>query len=677
MCALSHTGSLMRALHTSLRLTFLLVFAVAVTACVAASPADSIPERGGQDSGRSLPDIVALPDADDPDGDLDASPGDTTDDTDPEDSGPDVAVLDVQFDTASDVAVDADTGGDTTVDARDTSGPCTGLGCPCTVSTRATICGVLQCVDGVCCESSCNDDCAACDLPGQEGTCAFHPVGTDPEDDCRADSTSSCGQDGYCDGAGGCSLYGSDTSCNDGEACSVGDVCDGAGTCRGEVPGTCGPGAGNECCVGTCTDGAGCGTAAAPCGDVCGASELTIGRSCSGCGAAGAVGVCSGGGTHVCNERDHDECRELTCGGVRYWCTNDGGSWAWRPAGTCDDGNDCTYDDRCGGGTCGGTAVDCTDTVCADRECNGTATCDVIPNPGASCEDGDLCTYGDTCNADGVCAGGSTITCADAPCIDRACTGGPTCSETILTGSACDDGQACTYDDTCSAAGVCVAGGSVSCDGLDTTCLSYACDGSPFCAATPINVGGVCNDGDPATDFDQCQPDGECLGDTGCPPPSEACVAGTQNRRGCNNARVISRLAAGGGYLIADSTCRAYDDFNSSGSCWDGNRDHAYRLYMREGEVVTVRYLTTDPCDCCESSWSGTLKIFETGGCDDRSCGDRVYCEDYERDQSETYTARQDGWIVIVADGTHGLDDKGSYQLSVNLTCRDGNCGCR
>lgn len=635
--------------------------------CAESVPPLGIPDRGpAQLPGRDLTDIVEFDVPDDvPQRDVPRFP-DAVDEPE-QDTGPDTVD---PPDVALDVPADAPT------EVRDTGGPCTGLGCPCTASTRSTVCGVLACVDGVCCESGCGQACHACNVPGSEGTCAPHPNGTDPDGDCAADAASTCGRNGMCDGAGGCARYGAETPCNDGEACSVGDRCDGSGGCRGEVPSTCGPGPGNQCCVGTCSDGTGCATAAGACADTCGASELVTGATCGGCGAAGAVGTCTGGVRYPCTQVDHALCREVSCGGTRYFCTNEGGTWAWRPTATCSDGNACTFADRCVGGTCGGTAIDCSNTTCAERACNGTSTCTVTPRVGIACEDGNLCTYNDRCDASGNCVGGGTLTCADAPCVDRECTGGPTCSETILTGSACSDGNACTYDDRCGASGACIGGPAIDCSGRDTACLAYSCDGSPTCASRPINVGGVCDDGNPATDLDRCSAAGVCVGDTGCPPPSDACAHGTQNRRGCGNARVISRLDAGDdGWLINSDTCSAYDEFDDSTSCWDANADHTYRLYMRQGETATIRYQTF--AGCSTSTWSGTLKIFENTGCNDLGCRTKVYCDYNKRDQTANYTAPRDGWIIIVADGSSAFDDEGSYRLTVRLVCRGGNCSCR
>lgn len=647
----------------------LAVCALFAVACASSEPGSGIPDREApQDSGRVLPDVAPPQDTAGPDASSDA-----------ESDGEDDASEDVAIDVPED-AVDTtpDTvSPDVSPDAVEDSGPCRGLGCACTISTQGTVCGGLQCVDGVCCESSCIGTCRSCDVPGSEGYCSNTPAGVDPDDECSADPAGTCGRNGHCDGAGACAYYGAEASCDDGEACSVGDVCDGTGSCRGEVPSTCGPGAGNECCVGTCTDGAGCTTTSGACPDTCGGNELVVGAACNGCGSAGAVGTCNGGTTHSCDEDSHTPCAQVSCGGTAYFCTNAGGTWAWRTSRGCDDDKLCTYDDQCVAGACDGTPVTCDDTVCADRECNGTATCSVTPNTGASCDDGNPCSYNDSCNSAGACVAGGTVTCTDTPCIDRACTGGPTCSQTILTGSSCDDGNACTYDDTCNASGVCTPTGSVTCDG-GTTCMAEVCNGTPSCASAPQNVGGSCDDGNAATDFDVCLADGTCRGDEGCPPPAEACVNGSESREGCSNARTISRLAASsGGWSITDDTCRGRDRSDESGSCYDAGYDHMYRIYMREGELITARLIAGRGCDT--TWWDATLKIYEsTSGCGDTGCPreQRYYCEDYVDDETARHTATKDGWVTIIVDGSTAFDDDGDYQLIVGLGCRDGDCSC-
>ena len=95
---------------------------------------------------------------------------------------------------------------------------------------------------------------------------------------------------------------------------------------------------------------------------------------------------------------------------------------------------------------------------------------------------------------------------------------------------------------------------------------------------------------------------------------------------------------------------------------------------MREGETATVRLETMG--GRCYGTWYATLRIMESGGCDDTSCGSTAYCDYLERDQTANYTAPQDGWVIIVADGSHASDDYGDYRLTVNLTCRREGCEC-
>jgi hypothetical protein len=162
--------------------------------------------------------------------------------------------------------------------------------------------------------------------------------------------------------------------------------------------------------------------------------------------------------------------------------------------------------------------------------------------------------------------------------------------------------------------------------------------------------------------------------DAGCPPPTEACVTGTQNRRGCGNARTLDRSAAGTGVVINDSTCSARNDLDDSTTCFDAGYDHTYRIYMRQGESMEVRLQTLT--GCATASWLGTLKIFETAGCDSLLCSTKVYCEDQSDDLSDTYVAPRDGWVIVVVDGSTAFDDEGTYRLTVNLTCASGNCQC-
>jgi hypothetical protein len=71
----------------------------------------------------------------------------------------------------------------------------------------------------------------------------------------------------------------------------------------------------------------------------------------------------------------------------------------------CDDGKACTAGDKCKSGSCSGVELVCDDANdCTDDACDqGTGACVSTPNS-ADCDDGNPCTYNDTCNL-GECLG--------------------------------------------------------------------------------------------------------------------------------------------------------------------------------------------------------------------------------------------------------------------------------
>lgn len=98
---------------------------------------------------------------------------------------------------------------------------------------------------------------------------------------------------------------------------------------------------------------------------------------------------------------------------------------------------------------------DCHDT--ADNDLDLLADCADPDCAGEPCDDGEACTYDDRCDpGPGTCQG-TTLTCESTPCMLRGCTGGPACAETpVEANSPCpDDGDPCTVD-RCDGAGACV-----------------------------------------------------------------------------------------------------------------------------------------------------------------------------------------------------------------------------
>ncbi len=165
------------------------------------------------------------------------------------------------------------------------------------------------------------------------------------------------------------------------------------------------------------------------------------------------------------------------------------------PSGTaCDDGNACTQEDTCLAGLCvGGTPVTCVlpDSCHLEGACEpSTGACvNPVRPDNSACNDGNACTLNDSCQA-GVCSGGSPKTCiaVDACHVSGTCdpgTGACT-SPAAPEGTPCDDGNGCTTSDGCQA-GTCIGGSPVACAPIDSCHAAGVCDpGTGTCSNPPI-----------------------------------------------------------------------------------------------------------------------------------------------------------------------------------------------
>ncbi|GMV42703.1 MAG: hypothetical protein AMXMBFR64_44190 [Myxococcales bacterium] len=398
-----------------------------------------------------------------------------------------------------------------TVASCDDANPCTTDGCDpakgCVNTPNTQICN-----DGNPCTG--NDKCSG-------GACSGVPIACDDGNPCTVDG---------CTPASGCTSTpaANGTPCNDGNVCTVLDVC-AAGVCGG-VPASCDDH--NPCTADTCSNPAGCANKTVangtPCDD---GSSCSTGDTCQG-------GVCAGN-PPSCD--DGNPCTVDICDAV-LGCT----SKAAANGTACSDGDPCTGGDACDKGTCkgGGPICECQVTVdCAAKEdgnlCNGTlvcvanackvdpatvVTCTAPGDPckqstcapatgkcqigagpsGAPCDDGDACTTNDSCSA-GTC-GGLPKVCNDGnPCTADSCTGGACTTKPAFDGTLCaDDGNSCTLD-VC-AAGACTHKGladGVACADDGNVCTADACKAGT-CAHTAINEGLPCqDDGNPCT-YDRC-----------------------------------------------------------------------------------------------------------------------------------------------------------------------------
>lgn len=425
-----------------------------------------------------------------------------------------------------------DDGNPCTENSCDPSNPiANGAGCVSTLIPGCIVCGEdSDCDDGnVCTTNLCNnegfcetinnnnpcDDGLFCNGEDfcQEGECTHSGdpcvEGDECADNCNEAANNcndpagvECTDDGnectnnQCDGSGSCVPINNRAECDDGDACTSNDQCSG---------GQCEPGLSI-----LCTDGIACTT------DTCNPLTGTCDFDPNGCECAGdedcdddnpctddfcdpATLSCD----HANNEASCDD--GLFCNGEDV-CEEGECAHAGDP---CDEGAECANDCDEGDDTCNSPAgVLCLDdgNPCTDNQCNGEGDCVAIDNT-ADCNDGINCTTGDQCS-NGACEGvliicNDGIACtadacdeatgicthdnsdcgctSDADCDDgNPCTANSCNPETLFceieisAGSACDDGQSCTQDDTCDVNGIC-AGQAKECnDG--NTCTDGSCN---------------------------------------------------------------------------------------------------------------------------------------------------------------------------------------------------------
>lgn len=176
----------------------------------------------------------------------------------------------------------------------------------------------------------------------------------------------------------------------------------------------------------------------------------------------------------------------------------------------CDDGDLCTAASTCqSDGSCSGTPRDCTsqDPCLQDGECDPqTGECVNLPvETDEDCDDGDPCTYNDTC-LNGVCVPGPVCPPLEACQLPGTCTNG-ICGDY----PAVEDGSSCSYNE---GPGVCCSGLCVECCD-DSQCTEPATCGGYFGFANMCGTeAGLCsNDGRPCT---QAGEDATCCSGTCC-----------------------------------------------------------------------------------------------------------------------------------------------------------------
>jgi cysteine-rich repeat protein len=235
------------------------------------------------------------------------------------------------------------------------------------------------------------------------------------------------------------------------------------------------------------------------------------------CKAPNELGSCPG--YRVCDDKGLSSCQGLkptaeVCDGVDNDCngkTDDG---------LCDDANQCTLDG------------------CDPK----TAKCTVQVLEGVPCSDGNACTGPDVCAGD-QCKGGPSDCDDKNPCTDDSCEPSKGCVNSGNT-KPCTDNNACTDNDLCDGKGACL-GLAVDVSALcndNNGCTSDVCDPSSGC--THPAQAGVCEDGNPCTNGDQCSA-GQCLpGQNICGCNQNADCASKEDGNLCNGTLYCDKAKA-------------------------------------------------------------------------------------------------------------------------------------
>ncbi len=346
------------------------------------------------------------------------------------------------------------------------------------------LCTYNKCVLGVCSflgiAATCADDVACTvDLCDPKAGCVH--LGNDV----TCTDSNPCTDD-VCDGKQGCVMVPNSVTCTDSDVCTENDFCQG-GACVAGAMKNCDDK--NPCTIDSCEMSKGCTHTAddgAPCEDE---NLCTIGDVCG-------DGMCSEGKEKNCTAPG--ACYTAACDPVSGKCVTDYVT-ANLP---CDDGNACSVKDGCDQGKCKGTAVVCDDNnLCTDDSCDAVTGCVYAANT-APCEDGDKCTLLDVC-VEKLCKSGAIKSCEDGQvCTADSCdavSGNCVYASLPKDGTPCDaDTSVCTQNDACSD-GKCLAGTGVDCDDKNP-CTNDSCDAMAGCAhganSQPCDDGNACTTGD-------------------------------------------------------------------------------------------------------------------------------------------------------------------------------------
>lgn len=409
--------------------------------------------------------------------------------------------------------------------------------------------------------------------PSLTCTNVFHPSLTVPvitsfrdSRSCLSGATGGCTTNAQCDdgnpcttdlcSTGTCFNTNNNLPCDDGLWCNGTDTCSG-GSCSNHTGNPCPPPDGDAYCSESCNEALDNCSAPDPNGSPC-----DDGLWCNGSDSC-QNGSCIIHAGSPCPGPDGDnDCRE-SCNESARTCTASDLNNS-----PCNDGNPATTNDVCTGGVCTGTPINinCDDGNPCTIDTISGSNCVYSSAPiGTPCNDGLFCNGPDTCNG-GTCSLHSGNPCpgpdGDANCRESCDEATDTCTANDANGAACDDGNASTINDRCSA-GVC-AGTPISCDD-NNPCTTDIIVGTT-CTHTPVAYLTPCDDGLYCNGTDACNA-GACTIHSGNP-----CLSGPTCANVCNED-ANNCFAPMGAACTPDNNPCTSDVCNGSGSCV-----HPFRL---------------------------------------------------------------------------------------------------
>jgi fibro-slime domain-containing protein len=303
----------------------------------------------------------------------------------------------------------------------------------------------------------------------------------------------------------------------------------------------------------------------------------------------------------------------------------------------CDDMNACTENDICtfvpilSSIQCVGTNLTCTDgNTCTDDTCNPLTGCVFTANDNNTClaDPSDPCKGGNCWN--GTCEG-DIINCDDMlPCSAGECDGGQCMYQPIFQGGTtplCDDGNACTVNDTC-INGICV-GVMRTCNDFND-CTDDSCDMVLGCLHQPNN-NNSCSDNNLCTNNEcingQCQSTPVSCVDDGNPCTNDLCDINTgmcihpNNNIPCDDGNPCTQID-----LCVSGTCTGMDpkDCSTLNPCQSGFCN------TMNGVCETINLLDGTSCpdaDLCtlDQCMSGVC-IHTPVDCDDNNICTQDFC---------------------------------------------------